>query len=80
MILGTRLRHVHGPNLLELEALIESFPFKIEHKQTLQSRSGEWYIHFTIADEVVFRAQNEAGVVSAEEAPKNKTIKNRGSK
>jgi hypothetical protein len=83
MSLGTRFGKVHGPNLDELFDQIRAFPFKIEHKQTLCKPNGEWYILFTIEDNVVLRAQNEPGINQAIEAMpenKNKQPKNRGIK
>lgn len=60
--MGTRLRHINGNNLSELEMLIESRPYNIEIKSITYKPNGEWYIHFTILDNVVFNAQNDPSV------------------
>jgi hypothetical protein len=82
MLVGTRFGEVHGPNLVELFDRIRAFPFKVEHKATVYKPNGEWYIIFTMDDNVVLRAQNEAGISQAiDEMPDNKqSNKNRGKK
>lgn len=83
MTLGTRLRNMHGPRLEVLEAEIEALPFKIEIKGINLKPNGEWYIHFTLEDSVVYRAQNEVGTNSPTgEVPdiNKQTKKNKGTK
>lgn len=47
---GTRLRHIHGPNLEELQVIVESFPFKVEIMAINPRPNGEWFIHFLIPE------------------------------
>ena len=49
---GTRLRHMTGPNLRELETRLENLPQKVEIKAVNRSPNGTWFLHFTILDNV----------------------------
>jgi hypothetical protein len=77
MTRGTRLRHFHGPNLELLEEEIEGLPYKIEIKGVTLKQNGEWYIHFTILDEVVYQAQNDPDNTKNKKA---KAIRKKGNK
>lgn len=58
-MMKSRLRHIHGPNLQELELILEK---KIPNHEVLQitrSNNGEWYIHFLLASDLVISADND---------------------
>lgn len=59
MIKGTRLKHINGNDLTALEKSLENANHKVEIKGINLKPNGEWYIHFTILDDVTFRVQNE---------------------
>lgn len=78
---GTRIGYVHGPKIDELISAIRSYPYLVELKEFVYKPNGEWYIFYTLPDNVVLRAQNEAGISQAiDEMPDNKPKKNRGIK
>jgi hypothetical protein len=70
MIKGTRLRHINGNDLNALEQSLEKANHKVEIKAITYKPSGEWYIHFTILDDINFRVQNEADSVNDQEIKK----------
>ena len=44
---GTRLRELHGQNLLELQDMLEELPYKVDIVG-INKVGAEWYIHFII--------------------------------
>ena len=62
---GTRLRFINGGSLLELQAALESLPYKVDPVQINRMKNGEWFIHFIIPD-LVFEAEKPAVTVAAE--------------
>lgn len=65
---GTHLEWINGPRLTELRDQIRSFPFKVEIKEIVCKPSGEWYIFFTLEDNVIYKAQNDISVNRAIDA------------
>lgn len=44
---GSRVRHISGPRLKELEETLESLTYKVEIIQ-IQMIGTDWYVHFYI--------------------------------
>ena len=74
MAKGTRFGEIHGSNLHDLFTLIENLPYKIEHKQTLKE-GNNWYIIFTLPDDLVVSAAMEPEAKKALQQKEKKIIK-----
>ena len=65
-----RLRHIHGPNLLELERTLAEAKSPLQIV-TINNVGGTWYIHFLLGD-----FENAKPIpVKVEPTVKTKTIK-----
>lgn len=66
-----KLRHVHGENLKELEALVQTIKQSIVITG-VNNVSGVWYIHYLIQDSIT---DSEPMPIKLESAPKLKRSK-----
>ena len=66
---GSRVRHIFGPNLKDLESQLEALRFKTEIIQ-IQKIGANWYIHFYIPELI-----HEKKEAKKEVSKKTKTVR-----
>ncbi len=69
---GTRLRHIHGQSLEELQLMLEALPYKVDIQQIISRANGEWYIHFLIPETAFETPKIESRIESSKPTIKRK--------